>query len=1040
MTSPVQFQANDWMIFLDGVQIPFIAFSFSTGRDAVPQGVVQVEPDSILTAIRPNAIISIFFKDNYLDSTDPNQAEPSTEDRYIYFGGGEVTSITVDKKPNSKSTQLTFSHEMAILDQHKAVAMGVSGSFTSVIVSGTTVINPFTTSQTDLFSVKTLGVIDQDKRDTSYSFSTRLLGAIAWFSSGNACLRNRISQHRLMNKFVSIDSRMTEDLITRSLAPGFSNSVQDSLSAGQSVLDVIRNLNAVPDYRLYTIPTPPFLDSADPSDYYKQQAFKSLHKPVVYPFNNSSDANFANQYYTRSWARHDILLTPNLYFAAPPPCNIIFPDFIQSISYTRTFNSEVTRTVYEDTLTSTAAPRLMFAATDKIPGLGSAKSPLEFWGAVEQMYESRKDVKTPTINDSPYARIVKDESSETVNLLNSVADSELAKGIITAQVPRDSEYMIALTASSLLPKPENRKTANTEAATDKLRSILKSDPTNAADDDASKYVKYVQTWLDYKHSLSRFNRSAQISVKGNRWLVPGFTGVVMDQDVSLMFMIESVALSVDSSGDENTVISVSNVRPIQDIPTEMAAASSKLANDVSDLKKSINDTIKTVYASERKQVDDLVQSIVDQGAALGEQFKKAAARNDLLDFAKTAFTSLTGFRSSAVNIPPVVNDSVAMLKYLNTVKVLVALGEQVFSKSLGANRNTAGVVAMKRYPDLANQWLNLTSQAQSGSTIDSTETLLLKLTNFSKTLGSLINATLVAQEEQALAGEPAFASTISGDTDLNYALVSMGSKLRDMELALRSLLKDIENIYDLPAPPSFYQSSLINLIELDDLYTRILGTKKSFYANLLGPVGWSVSDNTLDLSNLNSKAIGDSVANYTSMVKCIRGLYTEGWSKEIARPGGDSQGWQHRTFLKRGHQTLRQYLATHGFQTELSPNMSSEPTPTKFFRMLPAATNVGSAVVYSPTGQPTSYEWDNSVVSRLVDPYHTSQTALSLGLWSALQGGGSPIPGRGSNDFDPLVEARRKEARDPSLCAQFRQQQIINYSRRHMGSRAYRGD
>jgi len=673
----------------------------------------------------------------------------------------------------------------------------------------------------------------------------------------------------------------------------------------------------------------------------------------------------------------------------------------------------------------------MFASTDKIPGVANLKSPFEFWGSVQQMYQSEKDIATPSASDSPYARLVKvgsDNSTETVNLLNSVADTELAKGIITAKVPRDSEYLTALTASSLLPSVENRDKPNTDVAAEKLRGLVSdSNSGTPEDNEARRYVRYVQSWLDYKHGLSRFNRAAEISIKGHRWITPGFTGVVFDQDISLIFLVDSVSYTVDSSGDESTSISVSHVRPIQDIPADLIDASTKLTNDVSGLKTKIADQVKSVYNSERAQVDALVARIVSESGRLKTQFAASAVRNDIFDYAKNVAGKLLRLQPSAIPIPTATTDAATFLTYLGSVATLVAIGEQVFAKSLGPNRNTAGAVAMQRYPSLATEWLNLASGPQNISSFTAVSDLINEISSFCSKLGSLINQTLSAQEQQAINGEPAFASTSVGETDLAKTLVSDGARLRDAEIALRELLRRIENIYDLPVPPSFFPQELINLTDLDKLYARVLGTKSNFYTNLL---------NTL--KDGSPSFAGSTTANYSSMVKCLRKLYTEGWSSEIVRPGGNSLAWQHQTFLKRGYQTLREYLGTHGFKSDLAINISAEPSPTRFFQMTPEELAYTAPQVFDPSGRSTGFVWDDSAISRLVDPGASSQSGIMTPIPGVTNA--ATVVGRISSEGDPLVFSRRLQARDPSLCGEFRQQQIINYSRRHMGSRAYRGD
>jgi len=1051
MTSPIQFQANDWLVFIDGVQVPFISFNYNVGVEIVPEGLLRLEPDSIITQLRPNAVISIFFRDNYSKSVDPAQPDLPIEDRYVYFGGGEVTSVQVTKQANSKTTDLTFTNELGILAQHKAVVSGIGRGFTSIITSGTLVINPFEIQTKDMFDIATLNVTKPADDDSNYSYSKNILGAVAWLSSVNASLRNRINQHRLLSKFVSIDSNLTRQLISRKIAEAQKSDQQDALSEDSTVLDIIRQLNAVPGYRMVTLSAPPEVSYVNNLD-----TFQALHNGVVYPLNNDNDEKYQNQFFSRNWARHDTCLMPNMYFAPPPPCNIILPDTTQGILYSRTFLSEPTRVVYQDSLDGELS--LMFVSTDKIPGLDKTTSPMEFWGAVEQMYLASFDVDIPYKTDSPYTRKLKGtvgaadagiddilnlKPFDTVNLLDAVSDNELAKGIVTQFMERDSEFMVALTAATFT---KDNAVAKIREALEKIKSngnmfgldlgglgITKSGKPNESD----RYVAYVQAWLDYKHDLARFNRSATITVKGHRWLAPGFPGVVFDKDVSLTFVVDSVQYTIDSNGDETTSVTVSSARPIREVPPELLSSASKLVNDVKKLRGLIDKEIQSVYAKERVSLESLFSALRQTAEKLKQLLFDATNENPLNEELFLSVKAGTGggknlsqfkdnLRNTAQLFSEVPSNSALaaqLSSFLSQVDVIVTLGQNIFDKTLGATRDTAGAISMQRHPDLAKQFLKLAEDGISTDDAPSLGPIVDEMLRFCEELVRVIYEVLAAQEAQALAGEPAFTAPTT-EQELSRVLVTEGQDLRDSEMALRDLLRRIENLYDIPMPPSFFPQNLWRPTELDKTYNQLLGTKPNFYKNLFNKYGIKSDSSYLE--------------EYQAAFKVLSYVYDTEWAMEMLNPDGGSLPWQDETLLRRGHQTLRQYLKTHGFDTKLLVNISSEPSPTYFYQMNPIVTS--TTPVYDPDGKKTPFSWDDSVICRLVDTTVTTQSMMFARVTDPLDVTQYVEKLVGNEEPDPLVEARRKSARDPSLCGAFRQQQIINYSRRHMGARAYRGD
>lgn len=978
----IQLQANDWLVFIEGVQVPFIGGSYSFGANQVAAGSLRLEPDSMLSSIRPHAVVTLFFKDRY-----PDVEADEIEDQYIYYGGGEISSISIDKQPHAKGVQISFSNELSILDQHKAFAMGVGGSYTSIIAAGTLLVNPFSQGGTnDLFSIRLLNLVPPEKgglSDAAYRYVNNMIGALAWFSGHNASLRNRIIQHRLQHKFAGLDTLILKRLMERAVGGRLVDSVQELLRDDDSVLGIIQKLNGIPDYSFVSVAAPPFF----PSD----QVTK------IYPLNTES----GTKPLTKTWSRNDTLFLPNMHYAPPPPCNFVFPEMIERYAFSREFRSEPTRTIFEDNITeaSTSAGRVMFVETDLIPGIGVIKDPIQFWGAARVAFGTDKTVTPSNDASSPYADARIDETKQVTeyNLLDSVADSEFQKGVVTQRLSRTDEYLSALLAVGI---------TDSDAAQKYLKPALSQEGSETA----NSYTKFVQGWVRYRHGLAKFARPADVTIKGHRWLVPGFTAAIFDQDTSFTCLVNSVSHTFDPSGVENTVVSISHARPIAGIPPSLVASAAKLTNDISELKKTLNSEIKSAYAENVSVISAMLATVVAAEANIPE------AEAPPLSVSEAA---LIGMSAGETRVIAGSKEVAAWAVLLNAVAGLVSVSQEVAGKVIGPHREVAGALTAQRFPALAQEWLNFTDNPAADLSKEDPTTLRSRLVSYATRLAALIKETLAAQEQQALNAEPWFATSTAVVSRVSQELIANGVKLADSELALRTLLNTLENGYNIPSPPDFYPEELVDIHLLDLKYQELLGCKP-FYstmvpARLIGP--------------LEANALGSGVTTHQAMVTCLSKIFTglanasmsptavsaspfPSWDSVIATSESSIE-WAHRSFLKRKHQTLRQYLTTHGFKADLDRFISSEPAPTVFrvMRPQPAATVQKMTLL--------DYVFDDSCLSRLVDE------------WAIY--GNTQAP-------DPMVAARRKKVEDPSLTSAFRQEQIIHYSRRHTGSRAYRGD
>lgn len=1012
MTAQIQFQSNDWLVFIEGVQVPFINFTYSSGVNMLPTGSIQLIPDALIANIRPNAVVSLFFRDPYAGADKP------IEDQYVYYGGGEVISVGVAKQPQSKSVTLTFRSELSAFAQHRMMASGTGGSFYDSAVTGSTLYSTVGGEGGSIKPEFTLSLLNLT--DAKFDYGSRVLGALAWFAAHNASLRLRVDQHRLLNKIVFLNNNFVKDILNVTTSAALFNLTVDAgLQETDSALDVIYKINTLIDYRLTFMPTP----RLKAEDYFK--------KPErIIPANSEKTSSLAFAGFDKAWERTDAILLPNTHYFPPPPCNYIFPDMVESFTYSRTFESEPTRSKYTCPLV-TATPngpdsiaRTSYYSTDPIPGIpkgeSAPKTPSEFYAAIRQLYlpPSTPGATVPTAvvsQASPYITTTTTSNTErSVNALFALADSEIAKGIIVDNSLRseDGEYLTVLAQSN-----RNKGAVDTSA----------KDPVSQKF--GGFYGKYLQSWVDYRHGLGRFNRTASVSLKGHKWLAPGFPAVVFDQNICLWGLISNIAFTADASGNESTQVDFSNAKPVTGIPRNLFDSATKLSNDISELTKSIQDTVKSVYDASIKGLDDLLASTKKKGDVVISRLSQSKLTEPKLltkDKLSYMFEVDVNFPVETVGISPVIK---AYNDFAPSAALLIATARNVANKMVGPSRELAGALAAKNNPELATDWLaTYDFSIDNFYEKDSLATTISNLMTWFDKIASLTKQSLEAQKNQALAGQPYFASTAADADKIGGALVKSGQDIAEREAALRKIINDLERNHSIPEVPDFFPSYFTDIAELDRLYQDLLGTR-DFYGKIVRATA-SVASPVLDPLDIPPALTIQLPMPYLESIDVMMYTFKQLYPDADLFPGfsgadlgiGDwvsthKQGrgtmeWQHREVLRRGHTTLRRYLLTNGFEGSLRVLISGEPTPTFFYAMTPVQADWDrGVVVLTPTGSKTPYTWDQSPITRLV-----------------------------SLRDDPAIKARRELVRDPSLSGSFRQEQIINYSRKLMGSRAYRGD
>jgi len=919
-----QAESAEWVVFIDGVQIPFLSLQLSSAIDQVSSGTVTVEPDPVMSLLRPGSVVAVFCRDLY-DGKVFSERTTELLDGFIYFGGGEVSSINNSINPQSRAQHIMFKSDLSYLERHSGFASGVGGNAFFGCIVGSHFLNPFeATSSAPAQDLLAFSILSDSFKGTADSttlknhrsagssgedFGLKMTRLVSWLASHNGSLRAQAVRTRLVNKICGVDDRTLRELVQIAIGTKlFQGAQYEAGGASGSILDMIRALEARVGYRFTTIFAPAFPEDQPPAG-----------SPILSSFPVGLDDVPDVTRFRISWYRNDYAFVPNLFYSPPPPCNLIFPDMIDGLNIVRVFDQEPTRSVVIDRTLDAGSGLVFVEAPGLVADLDQSLTPDKFWANFTE-----RIIPTPTDGETPSSAWRSQTGTQSaVNILSIVSDDELERGIVVNWKQLDYEYMLA--AARQLSMTDNNGdpvafslknpdgSVNTEAIS-RLSALVGQDfSTITSSDEATlkSYLTYVQSWLKYHHQIARWKRPSSISLRGHRWIVPGFSCAIFTENQSYLAYVTSVEQVVDASGIHQTRVQLDHVRPINPLRTDLLHTVQATTNSVDRAIKQSQDLVSEAHAADVRTLSMLLDR---------------AAQAD--------------------------SESAAIMTVLKRA-------ESCAESCVGSTRTVAGAFTSVIDPDLATRFI----ERLKNPPVPSVENAKIALNE--------IRRFYFLQEQQLRAKKPAQGVVDSVAEKINAANITLaveGSKIE-------ALAAELENSSDFPTPPDFYNQDLIQLSAVDDHYQRLLGCQP-FYTGSAS-VGVSTSAATsyeAYVSMLQIFArIFPSVSSALPNSQQLSSSF-QSWD-DIVSADLSPRPWQHSQFLRRSAMTLRQYLRTHGFAPELQEFLSDEPVPTRFYSMQPLPTIDAPAGLRAPDG--TIYTWDDSVISRLVD--ELTSTGESVG-------------------------------------------------------------
>ncbi len=926
MINPVQAVSSDWVVFIDGVQVPFLGIVMSTFLDQIATVSIDLEPDYAVTLFRPGAVVAVFCRDEYDGKTFASRADELL-DGFVYFAGGELASIEDAQEPQARYQRLVFKADIDHLARHSAFASGAGGNAYYGYIVGSRLLNfleaDAAAPRQDLLSFSTLAAAfakgsltdaslqHRSSGQNSDDFGLRMLRLTSYLCAHNASLRLQAVRSRLANKLCAIDDLSLGVLASVAVGtPLFSGGQRDAGASG-SIWDIIQSFEARVGYRMATIFAPA---------YPKDQPAKG--KPLLVPFPPGIDkatqiGGMSDSVSPRAsgesddlfklrvdWFRNDYVFLPNLFYSAPPPCNLIFPDMLTSRRTIRSFATEPTRSVFVDSSFVSGAGLVFVEA----PGLTSDDlstllTPDNFWANFKHLVTPTSKAPTESAWQAPVSA-----DDPGANNLKLVTDDEAERGVVVSWQRMDYEYMLALARSIQIRNPDG---SFNQEDVDKLRAQLQ-----AGD---NPYCLYVQEWLRYQHQLKRWARPSSISLRGHRWIVPGFSTVIFGDRVSYVAYVTGVVHTVTADGSESSSVSIDHARPLGSVNVDVVRAAEAVHADAPAATQS---ALSAVHAAHEKDVAALRLSLREAQAA--------AARGDTASEASAAADVMRRATACALVVS-------------------------------GVERTVAGALTAKNDPDLAARFSARLSNPPPSNSANAA-TALRDVIRFYD-----------LQERQAAENQPAHGATPESARAISSARITLAQEGAKIEAIAARLERDA----DFPTPPKFYNKDLIRLRSLDDHYVRLLGCAPlytgDYAANVRPPADGSPYGYHVSMLQVLSSIFPAVSSALPADLRPSPAASSWDDVRASSADGIGTQRWQHEKFLRRRAQSMREYLTTHGFRSTLAEVLSDEPSPTVFYSMTPVPS---SGAPSGPSVDGLSYGWDDSVLCRLVDEVTRSGESL----------------------------------------------------------------
>lgn len=495
----------NFKLYIEGIEVPFINAIVSATANVPSTMRATMVPSPAIWDVRPRSLVHMFFKDDYIGPEPGGKIQSTPVWRLLWEG--EVIGIGYGKSPGERHVFLECTDLSNYWDYTKQY-------FLSSLRHGLV-----TTDRSLFFGTRKLSLTILENLSPWYQkfFAGEKNLAKAIVKMTQEFTRDLIywetlnSRLHLNDKIFAIDDEEVIKLTDATKLEQVIKGITGQLGGPTPLRTIINTLKEIIYYVHIPVIAPPFRRTTAPGAEVTGTPRGAQTVATVTSF----------------------LFKPNIYMTTPPRCNVMFPDQISSINYSRSFLQEPTRLAL-------AANHVL---TDENKSAeGQPKILQQFFYAPTQLAESIKETKI-TLNQLVGKKLTEEEKEKVRDEIKDIdrfliTEEEYEKGLI----PVDQKLPFAKYSSV--------------ATSERSKTLLEN----------------FQQIAEYQLQLHRFApRSMTVTTEFNPWLVLSFPCAVFDSNRSYFANIVNISHTIDATGGSSTQISCNLAREIvledEEVPT-----------------------------------------------------------------------------------------------------------------------------------------------------------------------------------------------------------------------------------------------------------------------------------------------------------------------------------------------------------------------------------------------------------------------------------------------------------------------------------------
>lgn len=492
-------------LYIEGIEVPFVNANISATANASSQMSVTMVPSSAIWDIRPRSLVHMFFLDDYIGPEPDGTFQAVPVWRLLWEG--EAVGLGYNKSPNQRNVSLQCIDLSNYWDYTQQY-------FVSSIKHGIPTVDRrlfFGTSEVKFNIIGSLTRWYERFLLDSDNLAEAIVKIIKFFTDGLVYWETLNTRVKLSDKTFAFDDDRVEQLVKANQLNEIIGSVTGQIGGRATIMSIINHLKELIYY---------------------------IHVPIVAPPFRAGGTDESTPRDTTT----SFLFKPNIYMTAPPRCNVLFPDQISSMSYSRSFLAEPTR------LWLSAAHTLSPQTADET----------NLFQAIYYAPAQLREV----------LNLVKEDPNTSRSL---IAQQLYGSSILDEAQERD-----AISQGKASPIGGSLPFFMTEEEYEKgiipLAMKLPFAKYSAIAQDNAELKRALQQVAEYQLQLARFTpRTLTVTTEFNPFLVVSFPCAVFDASRSYFGNIVNLNHHIDSTGGSYTMISCNMSREMlkddEEIPT-----------------------------------------------------------------------------------------------------------------------------------------------------------------------------------------------------------------------------------------------------------------------------------------------------------------------------------------------------------------------------------------------------------------------------------------------------------------------------------------